>query len=255
MISEALDYLRKHLGKANSFDVGGVQVWDREVHRAPLPHHLPMAEPVFLSTLESLAAYLGGPVADDGRDDELSPMELIVHVATPLQVRVLRHLEGEHRQRERLAVANAESAADRYLDSWLDLETMVIGLMSTFSAEGERDEVLELLKGVKTEGAEIRDDDGMSQAVTIQSGVKTLKMGKTKNPVFLRPFRTFPEVTNAPSSPFLLRLRQGDNGPQATLRQADGGAWEVECKRQIAAVLTDLISSEIDADSMPTILY
>lgn len=46
------------------------------------------------------------------------------------------------------------------------------------------------------------------------------------NPVYLKPFRTFTEITQ-PESAFVLRMRES-GGIQVALFEADGGAWKNE---------------------------
>ena len=59
----------------------------------------------------------------------------------------------------------------------------------------------------------------------------------------LRPYRTFLEVEQ-PESEFLLRLDEDGN---VGLFEADGGMWELEAKRRVAAYFEAKLELEISA--------
>ncbi|MBE6905330.1 MAG: hypothetical protein E7476_03565 [Ruminococcaceae bacterium] len=69
----------------------------------------------------------------------------------------------------------------------------------------------------------------------------------------MKPFRTFLEV-DQPESEFLLRLRPGDkeSGTQAEigLFEADGGAWKLMAKHNIAAFFADNLADLIEAGTV-----
>lgn len=77
-------------------------------------------------------------------------------------------------------------------------------------------------------------DNGVTQEVSVRRGV-ALKEQQTVQPiVHLQPYRTFLEVKQ-PASDFLLRI---DKDGHPALYEADGGAWKLEAKRNIAGYLS-----------------
>lgn len=58
------------------------------------------------------------------------------------------------------------------------------------------------------------------------------------NPVTLAPYRTFVEVKQ-PESKFVFRMRKSEEGPQAALFEADGGAWKIEAMQRVKEFLED----------------
>ncbi len=55
------------------------------------------------------------------------------------------------------------------------------------------------------------------------------------NPVILAPYRTFPEIEQVESK-FIFRMQEG---PNAALYEADGGAWKNEAMRRIKEYLVE----------------
>lgn len=72
-------------------------------------------------------------------------------------------------------------------------------------------------------------DDGISQQVTIKTGVATVGNAIVPNPVTLKPYRTFVEVEQ-PESKFIFRMK---DGPTAALFEADGGVWRNKAMHEI----------------------
>ena len=94
------------------------------------------------------------------------------------------------------------------------------------------------MSSIKDETVRISGDDGFTQTVTARAGVALVEEVKVPNPVTLRPYRTFMEVEQPPSS-FVLRLRSGDKSPNVSLHEADGGQWKLEAIRAIKAFLAE----------------
>ena len=113
-------------------------------------------------------------------------------------------------------------------------ERAVIELQSLYEATGDRDYLLALLSHIDTSQGVSTMDNGVTQEVSVRRGV-ALKEQQTVQPiVHLQPYRTFLEVAQ-PASDFLLRV---DNGGCPALYEADGGAWKLEAKRNIAGYLS-----------------
>lgn len=213
--------------------VEGRDYSSRELHpvREPLPATLEV------TTLNAVVDYI-----KENRDGLLLP--LIVHVASPTEVRVLGPLEGQFRQRPTYLVAKAllpRLMLDKYLDS-TDFQIM---LRSAFLAqagdnetENARDTLIKIAGNVVETEALTSEDDGMSQTVTVMTGIATKAYAKLPNPAILRPYRTFPEVVQ-PSSEFIFRMGKG---PRFALFEGDGGVWRLAAVRNVAGWLRDRLA-------------
>jgi len=219
-------------------------LFDRPVHRAPQPLADPLAKELRLSTLSSMADYVKANV------DDIELGEYLIHVESPIRVALLSALEPYHRRRE-VVVAAIYEPEKGIVDTWVDLETATIGLITGFAPSAERDRLLSLVKGVRRENAEVREDDGLAQKVTMRAGAQLVQTASTANPVLLAPFRTFAEATQ-PTSPFILRLRDTD-GMGVLLKSADGGAWKVSAVTEIKAALERLLQ-ERGVEAAPAII-
>lgn len=236
MIAEALAYIREKMSPAIRYQMpDGSDVFDHPVFRAPEPEFakpVPLATALIVSTLASFAEYLGRNM------DALNLSVHVVHVAEPGKVLLVSSLESFHRRRETALMAHYESPALPYLDKWLSLEDATVGLMTVFTGQEGRDGLLAMLKSVKSERAEIREDDGLAQKVNVMAGVTTVATVKVPNPVLLAPYRSFPgELGAQPVSPFVVRLRDGQGGVEVIFKSADGGAWEVAAVEAVAQFL------------------
>lgn len=210
--------------------------FDKPVYRPDPPRPVPQAAPRQVATLRSFARYLEHNV------DRLALADHLVHVVAPGKVELVSRLEDLHRRRETVLVAAYESGVDAYLDRWVDLESMVIGLMALFGPDGDRAAVLDILKSLTKEKAEIREDNGLSQRVTVQAGVAMRSAITTPNPVTLFPFSVFPEAALVPRL-FVLRIKDQD-GISVLLRPADGNAWETLAVENVAMAIQALRSDE-----------
>ena len=170
-------------------------------------------EPIRLNILSGLVDYIKSNI--DGFDD------LILHVVDEKLVELKGKLQPNG-DRELLAVATA-IVPEFDFDSYMDIESFNIALQSQFVKTDDRD-------NVRSTG-----DDGISQAVTIKSGIATAENIKVPNPVILAPYRTFVEVKQ-PESKFIFRMQ---SGPRGAIFEGDGGLWRVEAIKTIAKYLEE----------------
>lgn len=237
MLKELMEYV-VGLRPANVYDENERRVYDKPVFNAPEPLKDPKASALVVASLTSFVDYLAANV------DSLPLSSHMIHVNGPDQVSLISELQGFHRQREFPIIALYKTDAPDLIGKWAGLESLTVSLMTMFTAQGDRDELLGLLKSVSREYAEVREDSGLSQAVATKAGVKTLGVGKTANPYQLAPFRMFTEISEQIVSPFVLRLRDGGAvGVEATLMPADGGAWKIEGAKAVAARIEDLLAT------------
>lgn len=125
-------------------------------------------------------------------------------------------------------------------------EQAVVELQSLYAVTDDRDYLLALLSRIDVNQGVSSVDNGISQEVSVRTGA-VLKEQQTVQPiVHLQPYRTFLEVEQ-PASDFLLRL---DKDGRPALYEADGGAWKLEAKRNIAAYLGEQLADLVERGSV-----
>lgn len=125
-------------------------------------------------------------------------------------------------------------------------ERAVVELQSLYAATVDRDYLLALLSRIDVNQGVSSVDNGISQEVSVRTGA-VLKEQQTVQPiVHLHPYRTFLEVEQ-PASDFLLRLSKSG---YLALYEADGGAWKLEAKRNIAAYLGEKLADLIESGNV-----
>lgn len=227
MLKEAIQYLRDTV-HAEVRDVAG-----RPYATANLiPVKDPTPEPLKVNSLSALVGYLTTDF-----DGILADNEVLVRVVSPTEVRVESLLLSKFQQRHTYMIANPvlpTMVLGRYMDS----QDFQIMLRSGFVGGPSRDEVVKFAGVVVDEMAKTSVDDGISQEVTIRSGVVSKSSERLPSPIKLAPFRTFLEVTQ-PESDFIFRMAKG---PLFALFEADGGAWRLAA---LESLVTHLIT-ELD---------
>jgi hypothetical protein len=89
-------------------------------------------------------------------------------------------------------------------------------------------------------------DDGVSQTVSVKSGVHLKGDVNVKSRVNLKPFRTFNEI-DQPESLFLFRVHQKSEGfmPEPGLFAADGNAWRLKAMKDIKTYLFEHLTRSV----------
>lgn len=126
---------------------------------------------------------------------------------------------------------------------WKTQQEMIVALQSLVVPTESSAELLNMLKSMTDESSVTSRDNGVTQEVTVKSGVSLAKTVQVKPRVKLIPFRTFLEVAQ-PESEFLVRV---DKGNQIGLFEADGGIWKLEAKKNIAKYFEEKLSDLIEA--------
>lgn len=186
---------------------------------------LPQIETLEVSNLTSIIDFLKANI--DGYKEKL-----LIQVVSPRQVRVLTPLDVD-RNRQEILRAEAILPENIVYDRFIDTERFNIMLQSSFADNKDKKLLLKFTGLIKDEAVKETGDDGISQAVTIKTGVASVGDAIVPNPVVLAPFRTFPEIEQ-PESKFIFRMR---SGPEAAIFEADGGAWKNEAMRRIKKYL------------------
>lgn len=222
-IREALEYLAG-LGKTEILDVNGKKFSTKEIFsvRDPKP------APIEATTLTALVDYL------KSNADKLSSEKLIIHVVSPAKVILYSPLRDD-KDREAYIECNALTPDNIVFDEFMEVENFNIMLQSSFVDNTDRTLLLQVVGNIQDKAVKEVGDDGVTQAVTVKTGVAHVDNVKVPNPVVLAPYRTFPEILQ-PESKFIFRMQ---TGPAAALFEADGGAWRNEAMSNIKQYLTD----------------
>jgi len=120
---------------------------------------------------------------------------------------------------------------------YCDLEIFIIGLLSRFEPTTDRDNIIEMLAHLANEHVVQNTDDKFSQSLQVKTALTTKAQVDVKNPVTLKPFRTFREV-DQPESEFILRYRSSGKIVEAALFEGDGGRWRLDAIKNIKEWLT-----------------
>lgn len=185
------------------------------------------AETLTVSTLTGLVDYIKSNI------DKL-PEKLLIQVKSPNKVALYSPLNID-REREQYISAEAILPNNVQYERFLDTERFNIMLQSSFVDNKDKGILLKYTGLVQDEAVKSIGDNGVSQAVTIKTGVASVGQAEVPNPVTLAPYRTFPEVKQ-PESKFIFRMKEG---PSAAIFEADGGAWRNEAMNNIREYLEE----------------
>lgn len=201
----------------------------------PRPDRMIFPEPIRISTLAGLIHYINEDA--DGALAEM-PGKFIVRVCSPSKVILQSQPIGYWHERCVLAVVEA-NVPHLEFGEYMSVEQFQVFMQSRFVQTENVEKLLQLTGSISKEhGAQVADD-GVSQRVTIKSGVALSQVVTIKNPVPLAPYRTFPEIRQ-PESLFVYRVN--DKG-EAALFDGDGGAWIRNAVIDIAGYLEHMIEA------------
>lgn len=192
------------------------------------------AEPLRINTLTGLVAYVKASI-----ERQHSKFYLQVFDETTVYLKGVLDSEGK---RETLVVAEAIVPKFDY-GYFIEAEGLIISFQSKFTQTTDRDLLLKVIGNVKEENVRTTGDNGISQAVTIKTGVATADAVLVPNPVKLAPYRTFIEV-NQPESSFIFRMK---DGPKGAIFEADGGAWRNQAIANVREYLRAELTAEIES--------
>lgn len=185
----------------------------------------PTAETLTVSTLTSIIDYIKAEV-------DPVPGAYLIQVVSPREVKVLTPL-NEDKVREEILNARAILPDNVRYDSFLNTDKFNIMLQYGFQDFGDKALLLKFTGLIRDESVKETGDDGISQKVTIKTGVVSVDEAQVPNPVTLAPYRTFPEIDQV-GSEFIFRMA---SGPAAAIFEADGGAWKNETMERIKMYL------------------
>lgn len=218
---EALDYLvQLGIEKNPIVKVDGRSYSQKSLTRIKEP----MPEQIQATTLTALVDYIKSGMAENENYGE----HLLIHVVSPTEVRLHSELR-EDCERKTYMTCQALLPTNIYFNRFLGVEDFNIMLQSSYVDNEDRAILLKVTGLIQDKEVAEVGDDGISQQVTMKTGVAKVGNVKVPNPVVLAPYRTFPEIEQ-PESKFIFRMQ---SGPAAALFEADGGAWRNEAMKRI----------------------
>ncbi len=251
MIEKALKYI-VGLKEPKTLEIEGYTYSDKQLIRIEEPY---FNDSFMVSGLDSIVEYVKKNVNDCNEG-----MRAIIHIRAHDVVSLKTECNADGNVENHVqAVATVPSFE---FGRFHDTENFNIALQSKFmvipqetgelvqmndcakaTVPDDRGLLLMMVGNLKEEAVKNIGDDGVSQSVTIRSGIASVADVPVPNPVTLKPYRTFLEV-DQPESKFVFRMR---NGGECALFEADGGAWKMEARRNIKEYLASNLHEEIEA--------
>jgi hypothetical protein len=217
----ALEYL-VGLRETEIIEVNGQQYSTNDIYRVK---ELKPAQ-LTTTTLTSLVEYLKSNI------DQKYSDKLLIHIVSPSQVVLYSELRQDC-DREAYIECCALTPNNIKFNNFVEAEKFNIMLQSSFVESEDKNILLKVTGCIQDKAVKDVGDDGVSQSVTVKTGVAQVSDVLVPNPVTLAPFRTFPEIEQ-PASKFIFRMQ---SGPSAALFEADGGAWRNEAMENIKEYL------------------
>lgn len=220
MIKSALEYIIG-LKKPETIEIDGRTFINGGYHPVLSPYNAT----VNLHTLTGLVDII---------KKEYGGENLVINIKSHTEVEVVSCVYGGEMQRDTHYTVTAILPSLNFGRS-MEMESFIIELQSKFMPDENRNNLLNFASRVRFDDNQEIYDNGVSQMVTVKTGVAKLENTQTPNPVKLRPFRTFHNVEQ-PASDFIFRI---DKNRGFMLVEADGGAWKNEAMQNIKAYLQE----------------
>lgn len=211
------------LSKANMVTIDGTVFTDKPLH---LPE-MPTIETLRTDNLSSIVNFIKHAWDADLNylDDTV---QKIIHVEDAGKVNLYSAVCNECMDRQKFMTA--EWAGNKFpFGQFMDAEKFNILLQTCFMETDDLKVIQQVVGNLRDEAVQNYGDDGVSQSVTIRTGIATVGQVRVPSPAKLRPYRTFLEVEQ-PASLFILRMREGG---QCALFEADGGLWRETARQNI----------------------
>lgn len=211
------------LSKANVVTIDGTVYTDKPLH---LPE-MPTIETLRTDNLSSIVNFIKHAWDADLHDID-DTVQKIIHVEDAGKVNLYSSVCNECMDRQKFMTA--EWAGNKFpFGQFMDAEKFNILLQTCFMETDDLKVIQQVVGNLRDEAVQNYGDDGVSQSVTIRTGIATVGQVRVPSPAKLRPYRTFLEVEQ-PASLFILRMREGG---QCALFEADGGLWRETARQNI----------------------
>ncbi|MHC4864657.1 MAG: hypothetical protein ACYTEX_11260 [Planctomycetota bacterium] len=228
MIREALEYLAE-LANGKILEAHGKAYSKGELVSLPAPES--STKPISVHSLSGFVDFTKTKIAK----------KVTALVVGPREVILMSDVYGDWKQRDTYAKAEPFVGRDFPFGRYLDVETFIVGLKTSFVDDEQVASILRLVGNLQASAVRTVEDDGISQEVTVRKGVAKVGNEVVASPVELRPFRTFQDIEQ-PSSRYVLRLNGKDEGvPSVALFEVDDKLWQLTAVRDIKKYLDEYL--------------
>lgn len=234
MLAEFLAKLREYAGDG-AFDLqDGRRVFGRQTFNPPLPEE--QSYPTI--TVGSLSGFIESVAAAVQNE---APEMVICEAQRVFLVGPCRPMtRGRDTLRAAIYVPNPCKVGEFQM-----LEDFRLQLMTHFVPSEGRDGLLKFLSSVVDENMTTYSDDGISQMVSVRSGVASVAQVAAPSVVTLRRIRSFSDVEHVESQ-YVLRMRKGTGGPVVALIEVESGWRQRQASVVAERVREGLSEKDID---------
>ena len=231
MLKEAIDRILL-LAEPHEVLDGDLHFTDKEL----FPVQAPLSAPIAVHTLTGVVELILAGVED------IDNGGCVVVVQTYRAVSLCAKTSDVWGRRQTYVTAAPDEIAGFRFGTPLSAEEFAIALQAQFvPGVGDVEYLARLASSITAEGATLAEDDGVSQKVTVRSGIALKDQVQVKRRVSLAPYRTFREVEQ-PASDFVFRVMTDAQGVKCALFEADGGAWRLAAMASVKAWLAERIT-------------
>ena len=173
---------------------------------------------------------------------------MFIHISDYNEVNLYRGRSGEMNKRELLARARCRESEFSF-NQMMGREQFIISMYSMFEKNEDRQELLQMVSGVKIDENTTLTDDGNGQTLMSKTGMSSQMQDIKQKPLYtLVPFRTFDQVAQ-PASLFNFRWEKGRDGKSlnCAIYGADGSAWKQTAIESIAQYFRDALTIPVIA--------
>lgn len=191
------------------------------------------AEPKYLSviSLAGIVEYLknSNPMTelwDYLKDGQYN--KYLVHIKDYRTVRVMSPLEPTYMTRRCFVEAKAPENAFQS-GRYMSIGEFIVYVMANFGESEDRSDLLEFVSKMKGQASREEVDEGITQEVTVKQGVASISMAQVPNPVALKAYVTFSEITQ-PIRSYVFRVKQRkiEDPITCALFEVESNHWQVE---------------------------
>ena len=212
MIDKSFIEKIEEMSKPEIFDFLGKKYSNRELHLIKEP----AVQSLMINTLNGFIDYIKN--SDDSKD------ECFVVVNSPVNVMFVSSLNKIYNSRN-IFIKSQYNERPHHFGRYLPIEEFILWLLTGFKKTESRDSVIDFVSNVKHEFVKENTDNGLTQTISVKTGIAKIGEKPIPSPVNLKPFRIFSEVEQ-PESLFILRAKKIGDEINFMLAEADGGAWE-----------------------------
>jgi hypothetical protein len=182
----------------------------------------------------------------------MAPSNVLIHVVDEDTVSLVSIQSDKFGRRQTFINANwVKPERNFQFNQFIKQEEFNIALQSLFVPDANITELLAISGNLTASNTSKQEDDGITQRVVVKAGIVKLDEVTPKPRVTLAPYRTFSEVVQ-PTSDYIFRVRQSEQGNTCALFDADGGFW----KNRAVASVSEWLSNKLKGstvDGLPDI--